>query len=176
MPRADWGIDPEIIDEFDRDAQFKPYAGPTPPDGVFLFRVKVCKYTAATKQKLAQLRVGIELVPREKEEKRYKDYFILAFLPIANNTAFRYVPFLDAIGVTSTEFTRKTIYDENGDVKKIGSWKNEGDTLLLAQLKTGEDQNGLARKEVAWFGAYDPDATEEEEDDDDYDYDEEEED
>ena len=100
MPRANWGINSADVDEFDRDSQYKPYDGPIPPNGVYEWNVKVLKFAAATKEKTPQLRVGLELSPREdRDEDQYEGYFKMAFLNVSDKTAFVYVPFLDAIGV-----------------------------------------------------------------------------
>lgn len=176
MPKADWGIDSGVIDDFDRDSQFTPYAGPTPPDGVYRFTIKTVKFAAGTKRKLAQLRPGLELNPRGAEEKKYKGYFIMGFLPVGEQTAFRYVPFLDAIGVTGTDFAKRTVIDEDQNIVKIGKWRNNGETDILAQIRTGTDQDGNPRKEIAWMGAYDPDEEDLTDDDEGDDYEEEDED
>jgi hypothetical protein len=181
VPKADWGVDPSIIDDFDRSKQFKPYAGPIPPDGVYLMRIKQLKYAAGTKSKLAQLRPGLELVPRSADEKRFKGYFVMDFLPISGKTEFRYVPFLDALGITGKEFVNKTVYDADGNVTKIGSWRNKGETLILVQLRTekGADAEGQPmppRHNVKWYGEFDPDDLDYDDDDDDDDEDEDEDD
>lgn len=143
MPRVSWDIDASDVDEYDRSSQFKPYDGPEPKEGIYLFAVKVLKQIPKTGKKNAQLRVGLELVPRAgRDEREYADYFRMAFLPITPNTAFRYVPFLDAIGVSGTDFTRRTLVDEEGNVKKIGKYVQDGQTMILARLKYEEDQHG----------------------------------
>lgn len=170
MPRANWGIDASDVDDFDRDSVYKPYTGPVPPDGVYLFLIKKLQFVAGTKSKLPQLRVGLELVPREDaNEDRYDEYFIMDFLHISDKTKFRYVPFLDAIGVTGREFTTRTVTREDGNIVKIGKWQNSGEEYVYAQIKTGEDQDGNKRKEIGTYVAYDE---EEEDTDEDY-YDEE---
>jgi hypothetical protein len=154
MPRARWGIRADDVDEFDRSSQFKPYAGPIPPNGVYYFLVKRLKYAAATRDKLPQLRPGLELVPREdSDEDQYDGYYITAFLPVSDKTAFRYVPFLDAIGVTGSEFERRTVIDSDGSITRIGKWRNTGDTLIVGQLGDGTDEKGNSRKEIKWMGA-----------------------
>lgn len=181
MPRANWGINSRTVRDFDRDAQYKPYSGPQPPNGVYQFRVKKAQSIRATKGKLPQLRVGLELVPRNgrKDDRRYKGYWIMMFAPVADNTAFRYVPFLDAIGVSETDFTRRTMTDEEGNIKRIGQWKNDGETLVLAQIADDEDQNGKPTKKISWIGEvtdedeYDDDDEESDEDGDDDDDDDE---
>ena len=166
MPKANWGVSSADVDEFDRDSQYTPYTGPIPPNAVYEWDIKVLKFIAGTKEKNPQLRVGLELVPREgRNEEDYEGYFTMAFLHVTDKTAFRYVPFLDAIGVSGREFTDRTITDEEGNIKKIGSWRNTGEEMICAELKDGE-WNGVARKEIGWMG---PITDDDGDDDEDYD-------
>lgn len=169
MPRARWGIRAADVDNFDRETQYAPYTGKIPQNNVYQWTVKVAKFIEGTREKFAQLRVGLELVPRDRDEKQYKGYFIMCFLPVAEKTAFRYVPFLDAIGVTGRDFENRTIVDEEGKIRRIGRWNNDGSTLVLAQLADGMDQNNNARKEITWFGPLDEETEDAEESDDEYD-------
>ena len=160
MPRADWGIDESVIDDFDRSAQFTPYTGPTPPvPATYCFTVSSLKMAPAANSKHPQLRIGLTLEPRNQTEAKYAGYWIMKFAVVAppnsgsKGTAFQYVPFLDALGVTSKDFVRRTILDEQGNVRKIGSWVNGGDTLVLCQIKMGADQNGSPRVEADWIGS-----------------------
>lgn len=156
MPKVNWGIGSGDVDGFDRESQYTPYTGPIPPNGVYLWKVKVLKAVAGTREKFPQLRIGLELVPRaEYDEKRYAGYFVMTFPPISEKTQFRYVPFLDALGVSGSDFTRKTITDEEGNIKRIGGWRNDGSTVILAELKDEADQNGNARKGIGYMGAAD---------------------
>jgi hypothetical protein len=166
MPKVSWGVGAADIDNFDRESQYAPYDGPIPANGVYQFRVKVLKHAAGAKDKFPQLRVGLELVPRKnrREEKALKGYFLMAFLPISERTQFRYVPFLDAIGVSGREFERGTITDEDGNVKKIGRWRNTGEVIIKAEIKDSSDQNGNSRKDVGWMGAADDDDPEDDDD------------
>jgi hypothetical protein len=171
MPKANWGIGASDVDEFDRDSQYKPYTGPTPPNGVYVWNINVLKFVSGTKEKNPQLRVGLELIPREgrEDEEEYEGYFNMDFLPITDKTAFRYVPFLDAIGVSGREFTQRTITDEEGNIKKIGSWRNTGQELIMAQLKDGTDANNKPVKVLGWYGPFEEDEGEEADDDEYYD-------
>lgn len=149
MPVVRWGVGAEDIDDFDRDSQFKPYAGPVPPDGVYAWNVKVFKHVAGSRDKNPQLRVGLELVPRQGfDEEQYRNYFIMDFLPIASNTRFRYVPLLDALGVSGKDFTSRTKTDEDGNIIQIGRWRNDGSTVVIAQLITEKDQTGNDKKSI----------------------------
>jgi len=154
MPRVRWGISASDVNDWDRDSQYKPYDGPQPPNGVYQFQLKVLKYAAATGDKLPQLRIGLALVPRSgrKEERKYDGYFIMGFPPVSKRTQFRYVPFLDALGVSGEDFENRTITDHEGNITKIGKWRNDGQEIILAEIKDGVDQNNNARKEIGWMG------------------------
>jgi hypothetical protein len=173
MPRVTWGVSATDVDKYDRDSQYKPYAGPLPPNGVYQWKVKKLQHVAGTREKNPQLRIGLELTPRNREEKKFSGYFIMEFAPVTEKTQFRYVPFLDAIGVTGREFERATITDEEGNIKKIGKWRNDGETLIMGQLADDTDQNGAPRKKIGWMGAAEEIEVDDEEDsDDDFDDDE----
>lgn len=165
MPRVEWGVSARDVDDFDREAQYKPYDGPLPANGVYQWRVKSLKHIAATEDKNPQLRIGLELVPRKgrKSERAYAGYFVTVFAPVNERTAFRYVPFLDAIGVSGKAFKTATITDQEGNIRKIGRWVNNGDTLIKAELKsnTGEQADKYP-KDIGWMG----ELTEEDEADD----------
>jgi len=171
MPNVDWGIKSSDVDDFDRDSQFQLYTGKIPPYAVYQWRIKRLKFAAATEDKLPQLRVGLELVPRDGSEKKYSGYYLTAFLAIADNMAWKYVPFLDAIGVSGREFTNGTKVDQDNNVRKIGRWVNRGDEMIFAQLRAGEDAQGNERPEIGTFAPWEePDESEDEfGPDDDYD-------
>lgn len=181
MPKVNWGIKASDVDEYDPN-QFRPYDGPIPPSGVYEWQVKFVKFAAATDGKLPQLRAGLELIPRRgrKDEKQFAGYFIMAFMSVSERTQGFYVPFLSALGVSGRDFEQRTIADQEGNIQKIGAWRNTGDTMVKGELKDDVDQNGNPRKRMNWFGpigeaatADDTDAGDEEEWDADEDYDDE---
>lgn len=153
MPKANWGIRASDVESFDREKQFKPYDGPIPVNGVYRWKVTRLMFVAGTDDKLPQLRIGLEIQPRSKEEKRYAGYRLMLFPPVSDRTQFRYVPFLDAIGVSGREFESGTITDEEGNIKKIGRWKFAPDVTIKAELKDDTDQHGNPRKDIGWMGA-----------------------
>lgn len=174
MPRVTWsGLDAGDVDGFDRDSQIKPYAGPIPPDGMYMWAVKVLQHREGDRQKNPQLRVGLELVPRSgsdyRGERKYKGYFTMDFIPMADNTAFRYVPLLDVLGVTGKDLVNNTITDEDGNIKKIGRYRHDGKALVMAQLVQEMDQNGnpKAQKNIKGGAYFEPPKGEEYEEDDD---------
>lgn len=174
MPKANWGIKASVVENFDRDAQYKPYDGPIPVNGVYRWRVTALKYVASTGEKLPQLRIGLQLVPRNKDEKKYDGYRLMLFPPVSERTQFRYVPFLDALGVSGREFESGTIIDEEGNIKKIGRWRFSNEVFIKGEIKDDADQQGNPRKDIGWMGA--DTGTEEFDEDDDseeeYDYEE----
>lgn len=166
MPRANWGVTAAQIDDFDREKMYKPYTGPTPPVGqVYMFVVKILKHQARTREKNAALVVGLELEPRNKDDQKFAGFFCMNYLTVADNTQGFYVPFLEAIGVSSTDFEKRTITDEEGNIKKIGPYRHTGDVLVLAQLRENEYQ-GKTRIQAGWFGPVEEDPEDEDEYDD----------
>lgn len=176
MGRVNWGFGVgEHIDDFDRDSQYAPYTGEVPPFGTYKWLVKSVKYVPATREKSAQVRVGLELSPRAgRKEHRYKGFFTMAFLNISNNPKARafWVPFADAIGVTGREWETKFYTDEEGRVTKIGRWVNKGDTAILAEIRPGTDPKYPVN--VGWMGPLTEDDEAEEDDEDIEEYEEEE--
>lgn len=170
MPKVNWGIGKGVIDDFDRSKQFAPYTGPIPPNGVYRWQIKNLKFVAGAGGKHPQLRIGLEVQPRNKDEKPFKGYFVMAFRSITENNRGFWVPFLDAIGVTAREFTERTIADADGNVTKIGRWNNDGKQSILGQLGNGDDdREGNPRKDIKWFGEDTTAGTDELEDEGDYD-------
>lgn len=171
MPRVRWGIKSSDVDDFDREQQYKPYMGTVPPNAVYQWQVKKVQSVAGSRDKYPQLRVGLELIPRKgRDEGDYKGYYLMCFLPITEKTSFKYTPFLDALGVSGDDFVENTITDQEGNVKKIGRWRNDGKAMILGQLVERPDQNNVLRKEVTWMGPLEESAPD---DDDDFDADDE---
>lgn len=160
MPKARWDIEAGDIDGFDRSSQYTPYRGPQPPRGVYSFLIKKAVFIAATRDKLPSLRLGLELLPRDgSDDRTYSGFYFTAFLPISNKTAFRYVPLLDAIGVSSNDFINKTITDAEGNISRIGRWRNDGETIVDVQIQLEEDNKGNPQMQAKGFWAPAPDAT-----------------
>lgn len=172
MPRAQWGLSAGTVSDFDREASFKPYQGPLPPNAVYKWKVINAWYAAATGEKLPQLRLLLGLEPRGKSENRYKGFTCMAMAPVGDNTAFRYVPFLDAIGATEADFNNRTDTDNEGRIRKIGKWLNNGKTFVAGQLEDNDFEGSKYPKSIGWVGALEEDAYEEDEDEEEYDEDE----
>jgi hypothetical protein len=135
---------------------------------VYVWTIKKLVFVAATEDTTAQLRIGLSLKPRNKSENKYDGYYITSFLHISDKTAFRYIPFLDALGVSGRDFTSRTIIDENGNISKIGAWRNSGDFEIAGQLQDNDpDYASKNPKKVGWLGeAPESDSSEDDEEDD----------
>lgn len=179
MPSVDWGISVKDAKSFDRDKQFAPYRGKVPPNAVYEWRVYRLQFSPGTGDKFPQLRIGVELVPQDKSEKAFKGFSLMTFRTVASHTPFTYVPFLDAIGVSEDDFVNRTRADAEGNIQRIGAWRNTGDQHILAQLIDSDDGKGNAKKDIKWIGPVDElddEGDDEPDDDDDEYYDEEDED
>lgn len=151
MPIVRWGIDATDVDDFDRSTQFTPYRGKTPPNAVYDWEIKRMIYTAATREKNPQLAVSLELVPRDKSEEKYAGYFITDFIPVMDKTQWRYVPLLDALGISGRDFANKTKVDAEGNILRIGSWSLRECNMVAARLKDGKDKVGNPKKEIGGY-------------------------
>lgn len=170
MPRANWGVKARDIEKYDRSSQYQPYTGAIPPNGVYAWEVRKAQYVAAAREKLPQLRLSLALKSRNTSDRAFAGYHLMLFLPIADNTQFRYVPFLDAIGVSGSDFESRTIVNQDGVIAKIGPWKADSGTLILGDLRDDPGRDGQMRKTLGWIGEY-IDSTTDDDDDDDDDYD-----
>jgi hypothetical protein len=173
MPKAVWDLKRGSIDGFDRSKQFKPFTGQQPPVRVvYKWRVARLTYAAAIGGKVAQLRIGLELIARSSDEKKYNGYYITLYRSITDNNQFTYVPFLDTLGVSEIDFLQKTFTDNEGKVLRIGQWKNDGTQEVLGQLVEREDQNGEMRRDVGWIGVVEDEPDEDDDEDEEYENDE----
>ena len=174
MPRARWGITSADVDNYDRSTQFKPYTGQIPPNGVYEFLIRALKYMPATADKNPQLRLSVALAPRASRpsERRYDDFYVTTFIPVTKKSQFRYVPFLDAIGVSGRDFEGRTVVDGEGNITSIGKWRQDGGQYILCELIDNPSGDERYPKDIKWIGPIpddeeDPEDSTDEEDDDD---------
>lgn len=139
--RVPWGISESDIDDFER-SDFKPYTGPIPPVGQFYrFKLKIFRYAPAMDGKNPQLRVGLELEPHTTEHERYAGYFIQDYAPVTPQTNFRYVKYLDALGIGAKAFVRGPYrIDDDGNIKRVGRWQFTDPIYLLAKLRATDNE------------------------------------
>lgn len=155
MPKIKWDLDSEAIDNAESEG-FTPYAGPVPPAGVYKFtlkRLEATKSSAGNKM----LKVLMELdADGIKERKKYHGCPVWDNVVVMDKTAWKVRQFLDALGVSASDFTNKTVAEEENSkhlVRKIGSLKVEG-VELTVQIKRGANQEGDPRPEVQRYLPY----------------------
>lgn len=170
MPKAQWGVSARDVGNFDRENAYKPYQGPQPLNGVYKFRVAKAVYAASDGESNAQLRLTLVLVPRNKQENKYNGYVITSFMPIADNTQFRYVPFLMAIGASDADFVNRTITDNEGVIKSIGKWKSDGKTEVAARLVDNDYEGARNPKQIDWVGELEDTPVDDDEDEEEEEY------
>lgn len=172
MPIADWGLSKGTIANFDREKQkqYEPYTGPKPSAGVYKWSIVKdrMKRAAGDDQDFPRLTAMLMLVPRTREEKRYKGYRAWFSANISDENPQWYVPLLDVLGVTDAQFRLKTKITDEGVIKKIGEWVNDGTTEILAEIRHNGDYTN-----VTWVGVVPDDDEDLDDDEDDEDEDDE---
>jgi hypothetical protein len=168
MPIADWGISKGVVDEFDREKQnqYRPYTGPKPPAGVYRFTVvkDQMRFQAGDDEKFPRWSALLTLKPRTTAEKSFDGFRCFFSANVSDDNPQWYVPMLDVLGVTDVEFRRKTRLTEEGIIKSIGAWRNDGTQQLLAEIVHNGDYTN-----VRWVGKLDEselDDSDEDEDED----------
>ena len=150
MPTARWKITAADVDDYDRSGNITPYVGPTPRNGIYEWLITTLFYMPATSDKHPSLRIGLELAPREdrKGEAQYEGFRLMTFIPVMPKTAWRYVPFLDSIGVSGDDFTIHTIVDAEGKITRIGKWRQDGEQYILAELTDSDSGDERYPKDI----------------------------
>jgi hypothetical protein len=162
MPIADWGLSQGTVDSFDREkqAEYSPYTGPKPSAGVYRFRVvkDQMRMQPGDEERYPRWSALLYLVPRTREEKRFEGFRCFFSANVQDDKPQWFVPMLDVLGVSETEFRKKTVLTEEGIIKRIGAWRNDGTQELLAEVRyNGEYTN------VNWVGPYETSDEEDEE-------------
>lgn len=133
MPKVKWssGISAADIDGAEDSAQFAPYDGPIPPNGVYGFKIKSMQL-GKTSNGNPQLILGLELTDRGRpEHKRFNGFYLRDFIVVLPQTAFRIKPLLKALGVSAEDFTDRLVRDEENNVTTIGKVKPVGQTVVV---------------------------------------------
>ena len=159
MPTADWGLDRQSYRAIDRfRSEFEPYDGPPPPNAVYLWQVKRIKYTRPQNGTYPQLVIDLVLEPRRTHEQEYAGYFIRVYRSITPRSVPFYAPFLQAIGVSASDFGTRTVYNrDTGDIQRIGQvqFTDHRPTYVRGALRDDNsldnDGNPRARKDVTNF-------------------------
>jgi len=175
VPKVTWGggVTADDIDSAER-SQFKPYDGPPVPNGMYAWRVKQLK-KGKSQADNPKVIYGLELLPRRSrpDEKKYAGFYVSGSIAVVESQAFKLGPFLDALGVSSTDFLNRTSVEAekdnygNAKITKIGEWLNDGKTIVLASLGDENDQKGNSRKAIMNFWPVEETAAKSSDEDDD---------
>jgi hypothetical protein len=175
MPKVKWG-GKELQDSLENydgenDAQYRPYDGPPPRAGMYLFTVKRVKQNTSPGG-FPRLQLFLELTPRagRPDEKRYDKFFMLDGIIVKEDgsTTFRVRPFLDAIGVSVREFMTNTVTsaEDNELVVKIGKFKTDKPFQIMGAIKPQKDSDYYEIKYYPMPEDADDDADDDMDDDD----------
>lgn len=184
MPKlkiTDDDLDVEALEEaeYDESKDFEPYDGPRPPKGTILGGyIKRIFWTYTTKKpERPMLKILFVAAENTGTRAQYNDWAQWDNVVIADNTKFRWKPFIDAFGLTLRDIkTKLYVAPEDQDdpkngapIIKIGTWKpgEEEDGAWARVLIKHEKYEGEWDAKVdRWLAYQDSDEAEDPEDDD----------
>jgi hypothetical protein len=147
MPKVKWGVTGSEVDELEPD-EGNFYDGPLPPRGVYRVKLQSAEYVKfASNNKGLKLFMTID--ENRKDKKVYNGAPLWENLVDTEASAFKIRQFLDAIGATGKDWDG-TVIDSDNKVTKFGRITVDGLYLRVA-TKTGTNQDGDKRAEVARF-------------------------
>jgi hypothetical protein len=148
VPKVKWGVTGSEVDEVEPGEEFEQYDGPVPPRAIYRVTVKRIEYVKfSTNSKGIKLLLIID--ETRKEKKVYNGCPLWENIVDVPASAFKIRQFLDAIGATGADWDN-TVIDKENMVTKIGRIAVDGLTLRVS-TKTGTNQDGDKRAEVARF-------------------------
>lgn len=170
MPRlklSDDEFDPDALDvEYNKDG-YDDYAGEIPPTGTMLLgRVKKLWWTYSGNEDpmIKALFIAEDNEDGLEEYDGLPVWDNLTFIPAA---AFKYMPFLDALGLTLQQIKTKLYIADDEDnlgtpIERIGDWKpNSDDAWAMVTIKK-DRYNGVWQAKASTYIAADEGEEEEE--------------
>jgi hypothetical protein len=135
------GFDAEGLDEQEYDDSFEPYAGPLPPVNSIL-KFRLVKAFAAES---SSGNFMIKTIFTAEDAGEYDGLTIFDNITFVETAAFRYQPFLQAMGLTAKRIKAQGIIGDDDDprfnappILSIGKWKPGSDDAVCF-IKTGID-------------------------------------
>lgn len=148
MPKVKWGVSGSEVDEVEPGEDFEQYDGPIPPRGIYRVSVKRIEYVKfSTNSKGLKLLLIID--ENRKEKKIYNGCPLWENIVDTEANAWKIRQWLDAIGATGKDWDG-TVIDNENMVTKFGRIAVDG-LMLRVGTKTGTNQDGDKRAEVARF-------------------------
>lgn len=149
MPKATWGSGDQAltaadIDSVDTSQNFKPYTGSIPPSGLYRFVLRRLKQGESNNGNPKLMIIAALDGTWRAEHQKYEGCPFFDHMPVLKSTAFRVRAFTDAIGVSSVDFEKRMLLDEEGRVTKIGKWEFTGEELVFINVRRdpGDAANG----------------------------------
>lgn len=133
MVKAKWSATDVTADDIDNveEDEFQPYDGPTPPAGVYRFILRYSRKRVSSKGNDMIENLLILDGSFKPEHKEYDGCPVWDYITIKKSTAARVRSFIDALGVSSSDFLNRTVVDEEDRILKIGSVKIADANLKL---------------------------------------------
>jgi hypothetical protein len=170
MPKVTWGGDLTEDDiESAELSSFQPYAGPLPTAGVYRWTLRRAK-----RGKSGQGNPKLETIwvldgSWKPEHKKYDGCPLFDHMAVMKSMNWRVKAYCAAIGVTSTDFMKRMVVDEEDIVQKIGRLKyspDDNDVAVYINIKREPDADGNPRIALVGYLTA-PEETDDDVDDDD---------
>lgn len=169
MPKVTWGGDLTEDDiESAELSNFQPYAGPLPPGGVYRWTLRRAKRgesgTGNPKLETIWLLDG----SWKPDHKKYDGCPLWDHMAVVKSMNWRVKAYCAAIGVTSTDFMKRMVVDEENIVQKIGRVKfapDDNTVEAYINVKRENDQDGNPRIVLVGYLTAPEDADEDVEED-----------
>jgi hypothetical protein len=135
------GFDAEGLDDAEYDDSFEPYSGPLPPNGTVL-KFRMVRGWSTTSIS-GNFMIKAMFIAEESGE--YDGLPVVENIPFTENAAWKYQPWLRAMGLTAKRIKANTIVADDEDEKwggpqiiSIGKWQPGSDDAVCF-IKTGID-------------------------------------
>lgn len=151
MPKIKWGSEISSSDIDNAESNQTSYDGPVPPKGVYGFKIKSMSI-GKTSNDNPNVSIALELDPRNRaEHKKFEGFFLMDFIVILPQVAFRIKPLLAALGVTSKDFIENTVVDDDGKITMIGKVKPVGQTVVVRLQDNRGEKRDVYPREVGGY-------------------------
>jgi hypothetical protein len=136
MPKLAWGADvtPDDVDSAESSGQI--YEGEIPPAGVYRFKIKTLKSGESRENKNPMATFLMLLDDPRKAVKAYQGCPLFGQVVITKQTGWKIKEFCAALGISSTDFLKKAVTDEEGNILKFGTQKiKDTDVFVKVNVK-----------------------------------------
>jgi hypothetical protein len=157
------GFDAEGLDQAEYDDSFEPYTGPLPPNNTILkFRL-----VRAWACESGNGDFMIKVMNIAEDSGEYNRLAVVDQVVFKETAAFRYQPWLAAMGLTAKRIKQQTEVEEDADEKwggpqilSVGSWKPGSDDAVCFIRVVLEEYNGEMRPRAGKYISVNDDAVE----------------